>query len=305
MTDSFEASIAGFRDWLPYSPGRRKCESTCSRYTEIVTRFARWAREQRRASFAEVTKADLRGYLNSLRGMHGCEAAETTKATAWWAIRSLFKYLADEEGVPDIARSITMHRPPVPDMITHLGKDDVGKLLAACQDARDRAVIMVFLDSGVRISEAQALKVTDVCVEDLRSRRLMVTGKGGKVRGVVIGVETAQAVRRYLRERSKSRYADSEALWLGIRGPLTIGGLDQLIRSIGKRAGLEIHPHLLRHTWGHHYRLNGGQTDNLVYLAGWEGPAMAIRYGRSAAAERAEIEARGLSLVDRMRGHRG
>jgi len=209
-----------------------------------------------------VTKADLRGYLNSLRGMHGGEATETTKATAWWAIRSLFKYLADEEDVPDIARSITMHRPPVPDMITHLGTDDVGKLLAACQDARDRAVIMVFLDSGVRISEAQALKVTDVCVGDLRSRRLMVTGKGGKVRGVVIGVETARALRRYLRERSKSRYADSEALWLGIRGPLTIGGLDQLIRSIGTRAGLEIHPHLLRHTWGHHYRLNGGQTDN-------------------------------------------
>jgi len=117
---------------------------------------------------------------------------------------------------------------------------------------------------------------------------------------VVIGTQTAMALRRYVRERSKSPWADSEALWLGSRGPLTVGGLDQVIRSVGKRAGLDIYPHLLRHTWGHHYRLNGGQTDNLVYLAGWSGPAMAIRYGRSAAAERAEIEARGLSLVDRL-----
>ena len=85
-------------------------------------------------------------------------------------------------------------------------------------------------------------------------------------------------------------------MWLGKRGPLTIAGLDQLIRAIGRRAGLDIHPHLLRHTWAHHYRLNGGQTDNLVYLAEWEGPVMAIRYSRSAA-ERAEMEARGLSLV--------
>ncbi len=108
MTDHFEASTAGFSDWLPCSPGRRKCESTCTRYIETVVRFASWARGQGRASFSEVTKADLRGYLNSLRGMRGGEA---TEAANWWAIRSLFRYLADQEDVPDITRSITMHRP--------------------------------------------------------------------------------------------------------------------------------------------------------------------------------------------------
>jgi site-specific recombinase XerD len=302
MTDSFAASIAGFSDWLPYSPGRRKCESTCARYTQTVVRFARWAREQGRASFAEVTKADLRAYLS---GLKGGQATESTRASYWWAIRALYRYLADEEDLPDLGRSVTMHRPPVPVQVTHLDSRQVGQLLDACRDAREKALIMVFLDSGVRIAEAQALKVTDVCVENLRARRLMVTGKGSKVRAVVIGTETALALRRYLKERARGRYADCGALWLGRRGPLTIGGLDQLIRAIGTRAGLEIHPHLLRHTWAHCYRLNGGQTDNLVYLAGWEGPAMAIRYGRSAAAERAEIEARSLSLVDRMRGRRG
>jgi integrase len=85
---------------------------------------------------------------------------------------------------------------------------------------------------------------------------------------------------------------------------MTDSGLSKLIRAVGARAGLEVHPHLLRHTWAHYYRLNGGQTDNLVYLAGWSGPAMALRYGRSAAAERAEQEALGLSLVDRQRRRR-
>jgi integrase/recombinase XerD len=73
--------------------------------------------------------------------------------------------------------------------------------------------------------------------------------------------------------------------------------------ELESRAGLDgLHPHLLRHTWAHCYRLNGGQVDNLVFLAGWSGPAMALRYGASAAAERAEAEARNLSLVDKMRG---
>jgi site-specific recombinase XerD len=301
VADQFEASIAGFSDWLPTAPGRRKGPSTCTRYITIVTRFAEWARGRGRTSFAEITKTDLRGWLASLKNG---QAAQATKAANWWPIRALYRYLAEEEGLPDISGSITMHAETPPDKITHLDAADVRKLLAACRDAREKAVISVFLDAGVRISEGRALKVTDVMVDDLRSRRLIVTGKGGKVRTVVIGTETAMALRRYLRDRARSEHASAGALWLGKRGPLTICGLDQLIRAIGRRAGLDIHPHLLRHTWAHHYRLNGGQTDNLVYLAGWNGPAMAIQYGRSAAAERAELEARGLSLVDRTRGHR-
>jgi site-specific recombinase XerD len=196
--------------------------------------------------------------------------------------------------------------PKPPNVITYLDQADVARLVDACQGARERAVIMVFLDAGLRIAEAARLKVTDVCVDNLSARRLMVTGKGDKTRGVVIGMETASALRKYLRERSKSRYADSDALWIGRKGPMTISGLDQLIRKIGKRAGIkEIHPHLLRHTWAHHYRLNGGQTDNLVHLAGWANVTMALRYGRSAAAERAGQEARGLSLIDLTGGRRG
>lgn len=297
MTDSFSASIAGYSDWLPFSPGRNKGPATVDRYVGIVTRFAAWCREHGRASFAEVTKADLRAWVNSLKGG---QAAPGTKALSWWAIRSLFRYLSEEEGVPDIARSLTMHAPPVSDRISHLDAGDVRLLLRACQTARERAVIRVFLDSGLRISEAASLKVCDVIVDNLRSRRLIVTGKGGKTRAVVIGTQTAMELRRYLRERQKSPWAECEGLWLGARGPLTVSGLRELVEATGRRASLQVHPHLLRHTWAHHYRLNGGQTDNLTYLAGWAGPAMALRYGRSAAAERAEMEARGLSLVDRL-----
>jgi integrase len=86
-------------------------------------------------------------------------------------------------------------------------------------------------------------------------------------------------------------------------GAMGVSGLDKLIRRVGANAGLEsIHPHLLRHSWAHMYRVNGGSVDNLATLAGWTGVAMSMRYGASAAAERAEAEARQLSLVDRMRG---
>jgi len=60
MADSFEAPIAGYTDWLPYSPGRHKGSATIHRYIGIVVRFAAWCRQQGHASFADLKKKDLR-----------------------------------------------------------------------------------------------------------------------------------------------------------------------------------------------------------------------------------------------------
>lgn len=301
MADRFDSSLTGFRYWLPYS-GRYKSEQTIEQYVTAARRLAIWARLQGRQGFEELTKADLRSFLTSLPGRGGKPASASSKATVHWAIRSLFKYLAEDESIPDIAKEITIGRPQASDRITHLDAHEIGRLLKACAGPRELAIVSVALDAGLRISELASLQVADVCLDNLRARRILVTGKGGKTRAVVIGVSTARALQKYLAWRAKQPGADLPDLWLGARGRLTVSGLDRLIRLAGNRAGLSVNPHLLRHSWAHHFRLNGGQTDNLVYLAGWSGPAMALRYGQSAAAERAEQEAMSLSLVDRMRG---
>jgi integrase/recombinase XerC len=301
VADHFETSLVGFRYWLPYS-GRYKSEKTIEQYVTAAQRLATWAREQGRQDFGELTKADLRSFLSSLPGRGGKPASASSQATVHWAIRSLFKYLTEDEGATDIAREITIGRPQTGDRITHLDQSEISRLLKACQGHRELAIVSVALDSGLRISELASLRLADVCLDNLRARRILVTGKGGKTRAVIVGVSTARAIQKYLSWRAKQPGADLPDLWLGARGRLTVSGLDRLIRLAGTRAGLNVNPHLLRHTWAHCYRLNGGQTDNLVYLAGWSGPAMALRYGASAAAERAEQEARSLSLVDRMRG---
>ena len=145
-----------------------------------------------------------------------------------------------------------MPQPPQSDRICHLEPADVERLLRACRDPREEAVISVCLDAGLRISELASLTVADVAVDDIRARHLVVRGKGGKVRGTVIGAATATMLRRYLRERARSRHAGQPALWLGQQGAMTDSGLSKLIRAVGGRAGLEVHPHLLRHTWAHY-----------------------------------------------------
>jgi integrase len=66
-------------------------------------------------------------------------------------------------------------------------------------------------------------------------------------------------------------------------------------------AGVDrINPHRFRHTWAHTFRAEGGSEGDLMYLAGWTSTAMAHRYGRSAANERAQDAARAINLGDRL-----
>ena len=107
-------------------------------------------------------------------------------------------------GLPDISVSITMHAEPVPDKITHLDAADVsGPAEGLPRRQGEGRHLGVPGRRRAGSPRAHALTVTDVLVDDLRSRRLIVTGKGGKVRTVVIGTETAMALRRYLRERAR------------------------------------------------------------------------------------------------------
>ena len=82
-----------------------------------------------------------------------------------YSIKSLFGYLADEEDCKDITQKITVSRPSGSGRVTHLDADQIDKLLAACSDPRELAVISVFLDAGVRVAEAAQLKVADVLVD--------------------------------------------------------------------------------------------------------------------------------------------
>ena len=124
MTDSFGASIEGYRDWLPYS-GKRKGASTIRQYTRSAEQLAAWAREQGRQGFGELTRADLRAFLNTLHGRGGGPPSPHWKSAVWYGIKSLFGYLADEEDCKDITQKITVSRPSGSARVTHLDADQI------------------------------------------------------------------------------------------------------------------------------------------------------------------------------------
>jgi integrase len=199
-----------------------------------------------------------------------------------------------------------MRPPVVPERpVPVLGEDQARALLKACAGSgfvprRDTAIVRLFLDTGMRLSELAKLRVDDV---DLGDDVAIVTGKGRRPRACPFGSRTAQALDRYLRARSRHPHAGLPALWLGAKGraAMTDNGIAQMIRKRGRDAGIEgLHPHMLRHTFAHAWLAEGGNEGDLMRLAGWKSRQMLNRYGASAADQRAREAHRHHGLGDRL-----
>jgi len=186
--------------------------------------------------------------------------------------------------------------PPRPEKraIVPLSEEDVKALLAVCERSRsyarpgkracanvrptalrDKTMIFLLLDTGMRASELCGVTAQDV---DLRNRRVTVMGKGTKERSLPISAETARMLWRYMSER-----ADGKAnvpLFVTRDGrPMTRLVLLELLKDLGVRAGVsDCHPHRLRHTFAINFLRNGGNVYELQMALGHSSMEMVRTY---------------------------
>jgi site-specific recombinase XerD len=163
--------------------------------------------------------------------------------------------------------------------------EEIGRMLAVCGydyehnakflGSRNKAIVLVLLDSGVRLSELIGMALEDV---NTSNGNIRVMGKGSKERMVRIGKVTQKALWRYLMHRPGNGYQE---LWLSEeQRPLSCGAVQCLIKRLKERASINGSGtvHRFRHTFALNFLRVDRNVFNLQYLLGHNSLEMVKHY---------------------------
>jgi len=157
------------------------------------------------------------------------------------------------------------------------------KLLASfdaytAKGARDLAICMLALDTGLRESELCRLQQADT---DLEHRVLQVIVKGGQWEAAAFGMNTAAHIERWLHYRKIADGLGFLFTHTKTGKGLTPEGLYSIVREWGWRIGIELSPHDLRRSMAVMGVLNGASERSLMEMGRWKSSTMIKRYTRT------------------------
>ena len=190
------------------------------------------------------------------------------------SIRAFWGWLLREDFVDSNPfDKIRIPRPPKK-VITPFTQEQIQSLLKAIDIStttglRDYAMVLAFLDTGMRLGELIGLKLSDI---DFRNQMLKVFGKGAKERRLPIGKRLLAALWKYTLSRPKPATPAIDNFFLTQNGrPLTKNRVETIIKNLGKKAGLQgvrCSPHTFRHTFCIQFLRNGASLFTLQQMTG-------------------------------------
>jgi len=224
-----------------------KSPLTIRAYRTDIQQFIKWLSENDYTVTGahQVTRSHITEYLKYLssKGQTG-----TTKARKLVSLQVFFSYQVKTGGIPHSpAESVDRPRKERTAK-SYLRPDEYNRVLASAGGSpRDFAILQLFLQTGIRVSELVAIQLKDL---DPLNKTLTIHGKGSKEREIPLEKKAMQAIRSWLAMRPES--ADQH-VFLNYQGEgFSIRGVRKMVDKYIKQAGITKHMscHGLRHTFG-------------------------------------------------------
>jgi site-specific recombinase XerD len=225
-----------------------------------------------------IKKEAISGFLANTQGV-----GKKTIRNYHAALSSLWNFLVLQRHVDEnIVRLIKAPRIS-PKNIEPLSRIDVTQMLSTVNQRelamRNRAILLLLLDCGLRASELCELQVRDI---DLTNQHLFVrNGKGGKGRRIPFSEITKIAVENYMKSRKLTVNRPSTGIIFQTTtgNPINRNFLLKMVEKIGFISGVHhCHPHRFRHTFAIQFLRNGGNVYTLQALLGHSTLDMVKRY---------------------------
>lgn len=202
----------------------------------------------------------------------------TTVQKYYRALSAMFNWSINE-GILEISPLVKIKVPRAEKKVVKaLDGSEVNQVISSLPDTfdgvRNKAIILVLVDCGLRLGELLNIKMMDINIEQ---QLMKVDGKTGE-RVVRYGATTAKVLKRYLKLRNKVN-GHNDSLWITEKGDtLRDSSVETIFIKLRKRTGIYIHPHLLRHTFATMWLKNGGESLMLQRLLGHTTLMMTNRY---------------------------
>lgn len=237
---------------------------TIDAYRRDIERFFNYLKEQDINSLENVDQLMVNDYVGHLR--LDLNISNSSLARNLSSLRSLFNYAAKYLGITNNPFSLIKTPKNSKHLPSFLFEEELKVLFDSIDTSkpagyRNRVMFELMYASGLRVSELINLKIQDI---DFSEKLLRIRGKGDKERLVPFYESLVIPLKTYIKDyRTK---IDSDICFLNNRKePFTARGIQYLLKQIGIKSGLNIdlHPHMLRHSFATHL-LNKGMDIRLV-----------------------------------------
>jgi len=241
----------------------------------------------------EVDAPDISAWFAHLRktpGSYGKPRTERTVQTYARSARAFFHWLVRQEIIERNPFDRVVFPKVGKPLIRTIEPEEFERLLLACTPpgevgqladraaARNRAILWLLYDTGIRLSELCNLRLPDF---DRKHGTVVVKGKGSKERRVALGQNCLRNLLYYLdrhrpgeEELAEWGSAGEDHLFLSeTRLPLTKNGVSLVFKRIRERAGIvdkRVSPHIFRHSFAVRYLVLGNDPFSLQELLGHE-----------------------------------